>query len=69
MAQDGVQWSDLALVVSIPERQEPRQLRSWAGEWVVHSKLGRSVYAKDIMDQDTPTTGVRTVPASGPAPT
>jgi len=28
MAQDGVQWSDLALAVSVPERQKTRQLRS-----------------------------------------
>jgi hypothetical protein len=51
MAQDGVQWSDLVLAVSVPERKEIRQweLRS---DWVVHSKLGRSVYAKNIKDQD-----------------
>lgn len=28
MAQDGVQWPGLELAVSVPERQETRQLRS-----------------------------------------
>jgi len=28
MAQDGVQWSDLVLAVSVPDRKETRQLRS-----------------------------------------
>jgi hypothetical protein len=69
MAQDGVQWSDLALAVSIPERKNTRQLRIWPCDRVVHSKLGRSVYAKNTVDHGVPTTGFRSVPASSPTPT
>jgi hypothetical protein len=50
MAQDGVQWSDLVLAVSIPERKESRQLHS--GSYGVTGWSIRSVYAKNIMDQD-----------------
>jgi len=70
MAQDGVQWSDLALAVPY---QTGRYLDSYIvavrSDWVVHSKLGRTVYAKNIMDQDVPAKGFRSVPASDPAPT